>query len=124
LDGWKVYFGGDLARWVWDDLSAEETTLYLDYYDHLINRLAEEEIDIAFSNADRRIAGWSGAPEFIRTVKPGVFVPMHTFNETHYLEEFGNHMGKTCSNIFLYRQVGDRYTCRTGQEIPSPAEEC
>ncbi len=104
----NVYFGGDLAKWSWDDFTPEERRWMEDQFQKTIKTLAESKIDIAFENTDQRLANWAGAAEFIDTVKPALFVPMHTFGKTGSLKRFVENLGKSESKIFLYRKVGEQ----------------
>ncbi len=103
----NIYFGADLAKWSWDEFTPEERRKMEKHFQKAINTLAETKIDIAFENTDQRLANWAGAAEFIETVKPDLFIPMHTFGKTGSLKRFVESLGQTESKIFLYKQVGD-----------------
>lgn len=102
------YFGGDLAKWSWDDFTPEERRWMEEHFQNTIKILAQHRIDIAFGNTDPRLPNWAGAAEFIQTIKPKLFVPMHTFGDLDSLGRFMKELGATESNIFQYRKTGDQ----------------
>jgi len=108
LDELTIYFGGDLAKWSWDEFTPEERSWMERHFQETINSLAKYQIDIAFENTDQRLTNWAGAAEFIKTVKPTLFVPMHTFGKTDSLKRFVKELGQTKSTVFLYQKVGDK----------------
>ncbi len=101
-----VYFGGDLAKWSWDDFTPEERRWMEEHFLKTVATLAEHQIDIAFENTDPRLPNWAGAAEFIEVAKPKLFVPMHTFGDLGSLERFLKDLGRTESKIFQYRETG------------------
>ncbi len=107
-----VYFGGDLAKWSWDDFTPRERHWMEEHFQNTIETLAKYRIDIAFENTDPRLPNWAGAAEFIQTVKPKLFVPMHAFGDLHSLEGFVKDLGRTESEIFQYHETGDRIDLR------------
>ena len=102
-----IYFGGDLAKWSWDDFD-EETRNYMEkVFAETVSILKNEKIDIAFSNADARLPNYSGAAEFIETVRPKLFAPMHSFGDTASINEFIKTVGASATKIFEYCRPGD-----------------
>jgi L-ascorbate metabolism protein UlaG (beta-lactamase superfamily) len=102
-----VYFGGDLANWHWEDLSKEEKRFLVDYFGEVLAKLNNWPIHIAFSNTDPRLENWAGAAQFINTVKPRLFIPMHTFGDTTAITKFLNENPLLHTEIFKYRETGD-----------------
>jgi L-ascorbate metabolism protein UlaG (beta-lactamase superfamily) len=107
----NIYFGGDLANWQWDGLTKPETRLLVDYFSEVLTKLKQWPIQIAFSNTDPRLNNWSGAAQFIETIKPKLFVPMHTFGETGAINKFlSEHPLQNISSesvFFQYQETGD-----------------
>lgn len=103
-----VYFGGDLAKWSWDDFTPKERRWMEEHFQKTIETLAKQPIDIAFENTDPRLPNWSGAAEFLHTVKPKLFIPMHTFGDLDSLGRFMKDLGPTESKIFQYRETGEQ----------------
>lgn len=109
LGSLHLYFGGDLANWNWEDLNQREIRLLVDYFGEVLKKLKQGPIQVAFSNTDQRLANWAGAAQFIATVKPGLFVPMHTFGETQTLTKFLKESPLPGEiKFFQYRETGDR----------------
>ena len=103
-----IYFGGDLANWNWEDLNKQEHRLLVDYFSEVLEKLKQWPIQIAFSNTDKRLANWAGAAQFMETVRPKLFVPMHTFGETGSIGEFlSEYPVPEGIRFFHYRQTGD-----------------
>ena len=103
-----VYFGGDLAKWSWDDFTPEERRWMEGHFQKTIETLAKQPIDIAFQNTDPRLPNWAGATEFLYTVKPKLFVPMHTFGDLDSLGRFMKDLGRIESKIFQYQETGEQ----------------
>lgn len=107
----KIYFGGDLANWNWDELPPKEKQQMEDFYCHFLERLGIHAIDLAFVNTDPRMINWAGAKEFLTKIKPQWFIPMHTFGKTQLLSKFLRSLQtpeKEC--IFNYQNPGDTLT--------------
>jgi L-ascorbate metabolism protein UlaG (beta-lactamase superfamily) len=107
IDNLNIYFGGDLANWDWDELTKEETRFLVDYFSEVLIKLQQWPIQIAFSNTDSRLKNWSGAAQFIKTIKPNLFVPMHTFGETQTITKFLGENPHLDNLIFHYQKTGD-----------------
>lgn len=104
----NIYFGGDLANWNWEGLNKQEIRLLVDYFGEVLDKLKQWPIHIAFSNTDKRLANWAGAAQFMETVKPKLFVPMHTFGETGSIGKFLDiHPVPEEVKFFHYQQTGD-----------------
>ncbi len=108
LGSLHIYFGGDLANWNWENLTKQETWLLVDYFEEVLRKLAQWPIRIAFSNTDKRLANWAGAAQFMETVRPGLFVPMHAFGKTESITKFLNESPRPAGiEVFHYREAGD-----------------
>ena len=107
IDNLNIYFGGDLANWEWDGLTQQETKFLVDYFSQVLDKLKQWPIQIAFSNTDSRLKNWSGAAQFIKTIKPNLFVPMHTFGETGTITRFIAENPHLDSPVFQYQKTGD-----------------
>ena len=108
LDGLSIYHGGDLADWTRPEMSGAQRAFTTQFYAAVLRKLAGRSVDVAFSNADPRLDNRSGAADFVRTVRPGVFVPMHLFGHT---EEFPSDLPAMPGvRIFHYARPGDTLT--------------
>ena len=103
----SVYFGGDLANWDWEDLSKKERLFLVDYFGEVLAKLNSQTIQIAFSNTDARLPNWAGAAQFIETIRPRLFVPMHAFGDTTTIARFLNEHCYPGTEVFKYNQTGD-----------------
>ena len=106
--GVNVYFGGDLANWNWDEFEAEERQQMEDSFRNTLAKIATRQIQIGFSNTDHRLPNWAGAAEFVHKVKPGLFVPMHTFGKTKTLVKFVKENPDLTEQTFRYQKTGDK----------------
>lgn len=107
IEGRRVYFGGDLADWAWPGQPEPARRFSREFFASALERLAAKGVDLAFSNVDGRLPNLAGGPEFVRVVRPQVFVPMHTFGRTKVLARFVSRLGDTRTRIFAYRASGD-----------------
>ncbi len=107
LNGLHIYFGGDLACWDWDELTEHEHRFLVDYFGEVLADLKRRPIHIAFSNMDPRLPNWSGAAQFIQTVNPDFFVPMHTFGDTQSIARFLTENSQPLQKFFHYQKTGD-----------------
>lgn len=111
LGSLHIYFGGDLANWHWEDLNKQEIRLLVDYFGEVLEKVKKWSIQIAFSNADQRLTNWSGAAQYMETVKPRLFVPMHAFGETQSITKFlSENPGFPGTEVFQYHKTGDSIT--------------
>jgi L-ascorbate metabolism protein UlaG (beta-lactamase superfamily) len=107
LGSLHIYFGGDLANWNWENLNKQEIRLLVDYFGEVLEKLKQRPIQIAFSNTDQRLTNWAGAAQFMETLKPGLFVPMHAFGETQSITKFLNENPHPGIEVFHYQETGD-----------------
>lgn len=108
VDGRTVYFGGDLADWSWPGQPEQARRFAQEFFSTALERLARRGVDLAFSNVDGRLPNLAGGPDFVRAVRPKVFVPMHTFGRTKVLARFISKLGRHESRIFAYEASGDQ----------------
>ncbi len=107
-----VYFGGDLAKWSWDEFDAKTRNYMETVFYKMVEKLKKHRIDIAFSNADERLDNWAGGAEFAKLVAPRVFVPMHAFGNTASIKKFvGENRAAFGENIKIFEY------CRPGDSI-------
>lgn len=107
VGGRIVYFGGDLAEWRWDDAGPRDQEFAVNFFEQALERISQWRVDIAFSNVDKRLSNLTGGVKFVRRVEPGLFVPMHTFGNTDWLEDFRRQLGGDKVQVFYYSRSGD-----------------
>ncbi len=88
LAGKNIYFGGDVAEWDWPQADERARAFSREHFAKTLETLRAYDVDLAFSNADSRLANWSGAERFIELVRPRFFVPMHAFGNLETLLQF------------------------------------
>ena len=107
-----IFFGGDLAKWSWDEFDAATRNHMETVFYKMIAKLKKHKIDIAFSNADERLDNWAGGAEFAKLVAPGVFVPMHSFGNMSSIKKFvednRREFGENIK-VFEYSGPGDTF---------------
>ncbi|MFW6141384.1 MAG: MBL fold metallo-hydrolase [Candidatus Saliniplasma sp.] len=103
----KIYFGGDLAKWDWPEWSESKRREHVEVFESILDELNKLDIELAFSNMDKRLKSWAGPLDFMRAVKPGYFVPMHTFGNEPWVDDLlGKDIPKGIT-IFHYKKTGD-----------------
>lgn len=102
-----IYYGGDLAKWDWDDFDEATRRYMVDVFEKMIRHLSKLDVDIAFSNTDQRLESWGGPLEFLEVVKPSYFVPMHTFGHHEWIDDLVEKTDHPEERIFRYVRPGD-----------------
>lgn len=103
----RFYYGGDLAKWIWESASPQEAAFTERFFHETMERVREFGPHVAFSNVDGRLPNLAGGVEACRMISAPCFVPMHTFGDTTLLGGFRELVGDTPSWIFTYAGVGD-----------------
>lgn len=111
--GIRVYFGGDVALWAWPGQDERSLVFSREQYSGVLEQLAARGVHLAFSNADPRLAHWTGAKEFLDRVKPDWFAPMHFFGDIQALERFmaevrAEGSSSTTTRFVTYAELGDQ----------------
>ena len=107
VGGVVVYFGADLAEWIWPDMEEAAVRFTENFFQEAIDRVNARGVHIAFHNVDKRLENLGGGMKFLDRVRPAVFVPMHGFGDTAWYADltYPCHRGQT--QIFTYRNPGD-----------------
>ena len=105
--GLSIYHGGDLALWDWPGQSPAATRAVGMSWRRALKRIASRPVDVAFSNTDPRLPSLAGAAQFVETVAPRIFVPMHLDGHTQYLERIAPRLARPGTAIFRYAAPGD-----------------
>ncbi len=103
----KIYYGGDLAKWDWPEWSSLKQKQHVKVFEDVLDILKDRGVDVAFSNMDERLESWAGPLDFIRTLTPRYFVPMHTFGNEEWIEDLMDEDIPSKTNIFNYKEIGD-----------------
>ncbi len=102
-----IYYGGDLAKWDWDDFDEATRRYMVDVFEKMIRHLSKLDVDIAFSNMDQRLESWGGPLEFLEVVCPEYFVPIHTFGHHEWIDDLVKRTDYPAGRIFRYERPGD-----------------
>jgi L-ascorbate metabolism protein UlaG (beta-lactamase superfamily) len=106
-DGISVYYGGDLAEWIWPEMAPAAVRFTETYFQEVLDKIKQRRIHIAFSNLDKRLPNLAGGLKLLQQVKPAVFVPMHAFGDTAWYAELEYGCDPAVTRIFGYRKTGD-----------------
>ncbi len=106
-EGINIYFGGDLAKWDWEEAPDAQRAFAADFFNGALRRISQHRIHIAFSNLDKRLKSLAGGPELVSKVRPDIFVPTHAFGRTHWLQGINERLGIAEDRCFIYRKAGD-----------------
>lgn len=103
----RFYYGGDLAKWVWESVSPREAVFTENFFRESMKRVRAFSPHVAFSNVDKRLPNLAGGDEACRMIGAPLFVPMHTFGNLDWLDDFTEWVGPTASRLFLYSASGE-----------------
>jgi len=103
----RLYYGGDLAKWIWESASEQEAAFTADYFRKAMERVRDFRPHVAFSNLDKRLPNLAGGDEACRIIDAPVFVPMHTFGQTGWLDGFRELAAPARSELFVYAASGE-----------------
>jgi L-ascorbate metabolism protein UlaG (beta-lactamase superfamily) len=103
----RFYYGGDLAKWIWKTASSSEREFTTSFFRDAMERVRDFSPHVAFSNVDKRLENLAGGVEAYRQTGAKIFVPMHTFGDTSWLDSFRETVGEVFTRLFIYSQPGD-----------------
>ena len=107
IGGVVVYFGADLAAWIWPAMEDSAVRFTEAFFQEAIDRVAARGVHIGFHNVDKRLANLGGGMAFLHRVQPAVFVPMHGFVDTAWYATLDYPCDSRRTRIFTYRNPGD-----------------
>lgn len=102
VEGVKIFHGGDLNWWAWEDQGPQRELEREQEYTSEINKLDGLDIDLAFIAVDPRLRHnyYLAGDYFIRRHRPRYFFPMHFGDNYSYNEKFIHKMQGTSTHIF------------------------
>lgn len=105
----RLFYGGDLAKWIWETASPAEVAFTEKFFGAALKRVHEFKPHVAFSNVDRRLANLAGGDEACRVIDAPLFVPMHTFGNTAWLAGIRELLNECQSEVFEYAKSGETH---------------
>lgn len=105
-----IFFPGDLALWLWDDLDQETREEIKEIFRDTIAYVKQRRTDILFVvvEPNLRDVGWGGAIDAVETLNPSLTVPIHLRQQYSIIYEFKKGLTRD-SKVFSYRRTGDYY---------------
>lgn len=107
VGGIVVYFGADLAEWIWPEMEEAAVRFTETFFQEAVDRVKARHVHIAFHNMDKRLDNLGGGMRFLQKVRPAVFVPMHAFGDTAWYGGLDYPIDPSRTRIFDYRSPGD-----------------
>ncbi|WP_425446473.1 MBL fold metallo-hydrolase [Dethiothermospora halolimnae] len=115
VDGLNIFHSGDLNWWHWKSFSKEELEVEERDYKNEINKVMENNIDIAFVPVDPRLEEfyYLAAEHFIEEIKPKLMVPMHFGDDFNICNKLINKIGERSTQIADITHVGKEISFTT-----------
>jgi len=113
-NGLGIFHAGDLNWWHWaDESTAEELMDEEARFKREIGRLTGERVDIAFFPVDPRLGRHYclGGEYFIKTLRPGVFFPMHFAEHHNITQKFADEFSTEATRVIAINRRGQRTEC-------------
>ncbi|MCT8976123.1 MBL fold metallo-hydrolase [Clostridium sp. CX1] len=109
VDGLTLFHAGDLNWWHWKDDSLEERSLAEKNFKLEIEKIKDENIDIAFFPVDPRLEEHysSGGEYFIKELKPKFFIPMHFGDNCNITKTFAEKVKELPTKVVIINSSGE-----------------
>lgn len=101
VDGYSIFFAGDLNWWYWkDDTDEEKESMERDFKEE-IEKIKGNNIDVAFFPVDPRLREYYhlGGEYFIKELKPKIFIPMHFWNKYSTTSKFAQYIDEPDTEV-------------------------
>lgn len=119
VDGLKVFHAGDLNCWYWYyESTPEELKQDKESFEREIEKMAGEQIDIAFFPVDPRLKEYyhMGGELFIKLLRPGLFVPMHFWEQYDITRKFADRMKGLPTKVVSLSHRGQKIIYKKGRD--------
>jgi len=103
----RVYFGGDLAAWVWPEMEPQAAEFTRGFFARSLEAVRDFAPHVAFTDCDYRLPGWAGFEEFATSVRPQVLVPTHDFGMPDVVREYAGTIQVPNVGVVTYERTGD-----------------
>jgi L-ascorbate metabolism protein UlaG (beta-lactamase superfamily) len=107
-DGLSIFHAGDLNWWHWKGESQKEQEYAAKAFKAEMEKIAGQQIDIAFFPVDRRLEEFYslGAEYFMGHVRPGLLVPMHFGKDFAATENFAAKVKNISNTVAVITHLG------------------
>lgn len=107
----NIFHAGDLNWWHWKNDSIQDQRKEEKDFKFEINKLIEEEIDIAFVPVDPRLEDYYYlAAEYIaEKIKPKILVPMHFGDDFNIIGKIKNKLGYYDTKVLEIKEKGQEF---------------
>ena len=114
-DGKKIFHAGDLNNWHWkDEETPEDAAKNEKFFLDELGLLAKEvpALDAAMFPVDSRLGTdyARGAEQFLDSIKTGLFIPMHFWNDIEAAQAFKGKAEKKGARFADIREAGEVFT--------------
>jgi len=119
VDGLKIFHAGDLNCWYWYyESTPEELKQDKESFEREIEKMAGEQIDIAFFPVDPRLKEYyhMGGELFIKLLRPGLFVPMHFWEQYDITRKFADRMKGLPTKVVSLSHRGQKIIYKKGRD--------
>ncbi|WP_461209156.1 MBL fold metallo-hydrolase [Desulfocurvus sp. DL9XJH121] len=110
LEGLRIYYGGDLAEWLWPGLARAAETQVRNFFGRSIEAVRDFAPDLAFTDCDLRLPGLGGFQRFAEAVRPPVLVPTHDFGKPQDVCDRARGLAPAGVRLMTYAACGDTRT--------------
>jgi len=111
--GVKIYHAGDLNWWHWNGESDEYNQKMKENYQKEVNKLKDEEIDVAFVTLDPRLedAYLLGLDYFVKVTHPKWIFPMHFWDKVDIFNKLLNEreIERVIERIVCIKEPGEEF---------------
>ncbi|BBD06750.1 MBL fold metallo-hydrolase [Desulfovibrio ferrophilus] len=109
VEGLRLYYGGDLAEWVWPEADETGNAHTRAFFGRSLDAVRAFEPDLAFTDCDLRLPNLAGFERFARTVRPKVLVPTHDFGNPTGVASAASGIDMPETRLMTYSRTGDNF---------------
>lgn len=114
LSGLRIYYGGDLAAWLWPGMDGAGAAHTGEFFARSMAAVRAFAPHVAFTDCDHRLPNRAGFAEFARLVRPQALVPTHDFGMPDVVAEYARSVRVEGVRIVVYAATGDETALRVG----------
>jgi len=108
--GTHIFFPGDLALWLWDDIGEDIKREISETFNGIIREIKKRRTDILFvvTEPSLREIGWSGAIDAVKSIMPALTIPIHLRGQVSWIYKFKQALPPGVE-VFSYKRTGDYF---------------